>query len=104
VDRYQRHREPASRLEIWKFNWRVDSIRRGWTLRLMAEAPFVLRWTADEWQTIRETPSVATAVGIEFADVPVSLDQDAPVRFTFFWIATAIWEGRDFVVTIDAEP
>jgi glucoamylase len=103
VSRYQGHREARQQLEIWKFNWRVRAIRRGWTLRVLAETAFVLRWTADEWRTIHDTPSVGTAAGIEFADVPVSLDQEAPVQFTFLWTGLARWEGQDFIVAIDPD-
>ena len=101
VDRYQRRSEATQRLEIWKFNWRVRAIRRGWTLRVLAEAAFVLRWTVDEWRTVHDTTSVATAAGIGFAEVPVPLDQEAPVRFTFLWTGPAKWEGQDFTVAID---
>ena len=104
VERYQRpRRDAAQQLEIWKFNWRDRVIRRGWTLRVLAEAAFVLRWTADEWRTINNTPSVATAAGIEFVDIPVPLDQRAPLRFTFLWTGPGKWEGRDFTVAIDPD-
>jgi glucoamylase len=76
----------------------------GRTLRVLGEAAFVLRWTADEWRTIHDTPSVATAAGIAFADVPVALDQEAPVRFTFFWTGSGRWEGSDFQVAIHRDP
>ena len=73
-------------------------MERGRTLRVLGEAAFVLRWTTDEWRTIHDTPSIATAAGIEFADVPVAMDQEAPVRFTFFWTGAGRWEGIDFTV------
>jgi len=49
----------------------------------------------------RDTPSVDTAVGVNFADLPVLPDQEAPLRFTFFWTQPGTWEGRDFAVGID---
>ena len=70
-------------------------------MRVLAQAAFVLRWTGDGWRSLHDTPSVATAVGIEFADVPVPLDQEAPVQFTFLWTGPAKWEGQDFTVAID---
>jgi glucoamylase len=100
--RYQGHRRATEQFEIWKFNWRPRNMRPGRTLRVLGEAAFVLHWTADEWRTIHDTPSVATAPGIEFADVPVALGQEAPLRFTFLWTATGRWEGQDFTVEINA--
>ena len=101
VRRYQGHRLASRRIEIWKFNWRSRAVGRGCTLRVLADAAFVLHWTGDEWRSVHDTPSVATAAGIEFADVLVPVDQVAPVRFTFFWTAAGRWEGRDFTVAID---
>jgi len=101
VSRYQADRRIAQKIEIWKFNWRTRSIGRGWTLRVLADSAFMLRWTADEWRSVHDTPSVATAVGIEFADILVPVDQEAPMRFTFRWPSSGRWEGRDFAVTID---
>ena len=100
VRRYQ-GRPASRRIEIWKFNWRTRAVGRGSTLRVLAQAAFVLRWTGDEWRSVHDTPSVATAVGIEFADVAVPLDQEAPVQFTFLWTGPAKWEGQDFTVAID---
>ena len=34
-------------------------------------------------------------------DIPVSLEQRAPIRFTFYWPAGECWEGRDYAVQID---
>jgi glucoamylase len=72
---------------------------KGFTLRVQAPAAFRLRWTRDEWRTATDTRSTATALGIEFADIPVPESQQAPVRFTFFWLESGQWEGRDYEVT-----
>jgi glucoamylase len=100
ADRYCGNRHATLPLEVWKFNWRARAIRPGWILRVQADAAFVLHWTADEWRTVCDTPSTPTAVAIDFADIPVLPDQKAPVRFTFRWINTGQWEGRDFTVAI----
>ena len=44
ADRYLAGRG-RSDLEIWKHNHQVQAILPGATLRLIAEAPFCLRWT-----------------------------------------------------------
>ena len=33
-----------------------------------------------------------------------SLHQAAPIRFTFLWVLTERWEGRDFVITVGNNP
>ena len=90
-------------LEIWKLNWRVRRVRRGWTLRVQADAAFMLRWTGDEWRTIHDTLS-STSVAGAFVDLEVPLDQAEPLRFTFHWSQSGHWQGEDFHVLIEPEP
>jgi hypothetical protein len=100
--RYQgQGRRASTPLEIWTFNRRVRAVRPGWTLRVQAEAPFRLRWSADEWRNVHDACSASTAARIDFVDIPLAPDQEAPLRFTFLWTETGQWEGRDFMVSID---
>jgi glucoamylase len=99
AQRYSNH-DTCKRLEIWKPNRQVQSVKAGWTLRIQAPAAFWLHWTKNEWQEVQDTRSTATALGIEFVDIPIAPEQRAPVRFTFRWAAGDRWEGRDYVVFI----
>jgi hypothetical protein len=78
----------------------VGAIAAGVALRIQAATSFQLRWTADEWQHAQDTRSTTTGLGAEFVDIPVPRGQRAPIRFTFFWIVSGNWEGRDFQVTV----
>jgi glucoamylase len=99
--RYRSRTRHVKRLvELWKFNWQTPTVPPGWTLRIQADDPFILRFTADEWLTAQDTPSTPTAVGVEFVNVPISPEQAAPVRFTFLWTRTGSWQGEDFTVEI----
>jgi glucoamylase len=100
ADRY-RHRRNCSSLEIWKPNRHVRTVQSGMTLRIQVPSSFRLRWTVDEWQSVNDTTSTATALGIHYADIPVAASQRVPIRFTFFWSSAGHWEGRDFQVGID---
>jgi len=103
--RYQgRGRRACRPLEVWTFNRRVRAMRPGWTLRVQAQAPFRLHWSANEWRNVQEAPSAGTAAGIDYVDLPVSPDQEAPLRFTFFWTEPGRWEGQDFAVAMDRGP
>ena len=102
VARYQED-NPLARpqYEIWKFNRRPRTIQAGCTLRILAAAPFTLRWSPDEWRSVCDLSSTTTAVGADFVDIPVPSNQTAPLTFTFFWTKAARWEGKDFSVGID---
>jgi len=49
-----------------------------------------------------ERRSTATALGIDFVDIPVP-QQDALIRFTFLWVDENRWEGKDYNVEIARE-
>ena len=98
--RYLGDRKACQLFEIWKTNRRVRVVKKGYTLRVQASDSFRLHWTGDEWGTVKDTPSSATTLGIEFVDIPIAAAQRAPIRFTFLWTKSNSWEGRDYMVEI----
>jgi glucoamylase len=100
AERYLGDRKACQPFEIWKPNRRVRFVKTGYTLRVQAMASFRLHWTGDEWSTANDTPSLATTLGVDFVDIPISAKQKAPIKFTFFWAERNSWEGRDYMVEI----
>lgn len=88
-------------LEVWKPNRQVRQVAPKQVLRVQAPAAFWLHWTDNEWQDVYDTRSTPTALGIEFVDIPIALQQRSPIRFTFRWMEGDRWEGKDYAVTID---
>ncbi|MGE5138525.1 MAG: glycoside hydrolase family 15 protein, partial [Rudaea sp.] len=99
ADRYLARRGRAD-LEVWKLNRRVETIRPGTILRLLADAPFCVRWTRSEWQEYCEIESTPTGLGVDYADIRISASGRGPVDFTFYWPAENRWEGRDYRVAV----
>jgi glucoamylase len=100
ASRYLGNRPSNRQLEIWKFNRQTATVKRGYTLRILVPASFRLHWSDDQWQTVQDTASSPTALGIEFVDLPVKASQQSPLCFTFFWKADNRWENRDYVVAM----
>ncbi len=100
AERYQR-RLGSKLLEVWKPSRQVRAVKRGYLLRVQAPAAFRLHWSRDEWRTVEDTSSSATAMGIEFVDIPIPSSQQAPIRFTFFWTTANRWEGRDYMIAVE---
>jgi len=100
AERYLGDRKACQLFEIWKPNRRVRFVKKGYTLRVQAPVSFHLHWTGDDWDTVKDTPSSATTLGIDFVDIPIVAAQHAPIRFTFFWPERNSWEGRDYMVEI----
>jgi glucoamylase len=91
---------PRVPIEIWKFNRQPRCVAPGSRLRILATSPFRLRWSASEWESTAETPSTTTSLGVEYVDIAIPREQRSPIRFTFHWIATGKWEGRNFEVAM----
>jgi len=80
------------------YNRQIRTIKLGYTLRIQALAPFCLHWSNDNWQTIHNTQSTATAIDIEFVDIAISPHHQSSVDFTFFWTDSQNWETRNYQV------
>ncbi|MBD2509445.1 glucan 1,4-alpha-glucosidase [Nostoc muscorum FACHB-395] len=101
ANRYLGERQECKLLEMWKFNRQIDKVKKGYTLRIHALASFRLHWSQDNWQTVKDTPSTATKLGVDFVDISVSNNQQQPINFTFFWIETSKWEQRNYTVLVE---
>ena len=96
--RYLGRRAQRSQFEIWKPMRQVSRVRKGFVLRVQAPGSFRLHWTVDEWQTVQDTDSSGTILGVEYVDIPTAGRKR--IQFTFFWHATDSWEGRDYEVEV----
>src|SRR5207249_10325222 len=67
VERYQGAGRPQP-IEVWSFKRRARAVRPEAILRIQAGGAFRLRWTADEWAVVTDTPSTSTALGIDVVD------------------------------------
>ncbi len=89
---------PRPPLEIWKFNRRPRSVAPEARLRIIADQPFRLHVSDDDWRTVRDLDSTATALGLHFTDLEPLGQPGRRWTFTFFWPAADRWEGRDFSI------
>jgi len=71
--RYAGHsRRKRLALEIWSEKRPLRTMRSGSRLRVVAGAPFTLRWTSNDWLEQSDAISIATKLGVWFVDVPAS--------------------------------
>ena len=101
VERYAQQKG-CRRLAIWKFNRQVRAVPRNSTLRIQAGAPFRLRFTTADWQTATDRTATPTGIGVFYCDIAPSEFGNAPIQFTFFWLQSERWEGRDFGIRLIA--
>jgi len=100
AERYIENRKKRKRIEFWKPNRHVQSIRKSETLRIQAPEPFVLHWSLDHWKSRHETRSSATKLGVEFVDISPHKSSAGNIDFTFFWSVREEWEKTNYEVKI----
>jgi hypothetical protein len=107
VDRPPRVRDryhgniPRRRWVAWSFRLKRRSIPRGFPLRLLLNAPATVHWGRSGWQDIKETETRDSGLSVHWAELPITdLREGETVNFTFRWLASGSWEGRDFEVAI----
>jgi glucoamylase len=104
VRRYQIERVGSS-LAIWRMRRRCTTMRCGMTLRVELAAAALVHWTADDWRSAADAPTVDTTLGMYYADLPTSaLAPGRTVRFTLRWRDGDRWLGDDFAVLVAASP
>ncbi|MFW5845818.1 MAG: hypothetical protein ACOCXJ_06290 [Planctomycetota bacterium] len=99
IDRSER--APRPRHEIWQPLRRPRRVGRGQILRFQIPAPFSLRWSLDDWETVREDRAHDTPLGFSIVDIPIPVDQDGPLRAAIHWTDTDEWTDEDEVVAVE---
>jgi glucoamylase len=101
AERYLPAGVTKKKMEVWNFNRRVRFMRPGEMLRIICDARFRLRWSADDWVTVHDTDSQANALDIDYVDLTELTTTAAMViDFTFFWLDANRWEGCNYTVAV----
>jgi len=101
--RYVTNRVKREPIEVWKPDRRLRFMPKGSILRIHGHERFRLRWSNDNWHSQHDIESTANALQIDFVDLPApvsSSDKNTSVHFTFFWLNSNRWEGRDYQVDL----
>ncbi len=92
---------PPPEVTVWRFNQKARSAVLGTTLRIETLAAATVHWTHDGWQTVTDSPTRDTGLGVYVADLPTTtFGPGVEIEFTFFWTVAAKWEGVNFSVTV----
>jgi glucoamylase len=86
---------------IWRFNHKCQSIPAGRKLRVELPRPAVVHWSFDNWDTVCDTETRDSGLGLHLVDLPTDkLTAGAVPCFTFCWMHDDRWEGEDYCVQI----
>jgi glucoamylase len=98
--RYQGER-PAIPHAIWLPQAPVQEIKAGQTLLVGLFEPGIIHWGLDGWQTIQDTATQDTGLGIYIAELATDkLHAGQCVNFTFRQMNAEIWAGHDYTTIV----
>jgi glucoamylase len=103
-ERYAEQRVPRRAFEVWKFNRQPRTYRPDETLRVIADRPFRLHASDDDWSHTTDLDSIATSLDLHYVDLLPLETPGRGWRFTFYWPLEDRWEGQDFQVVCEGEP
>ena len=62
----------------------------------------VVHWSVDGWQTVHDTATRDTTLGVHIVDLPTTqLRAGDSVDLTFYWSDVNRWEGVDFAICVE---
>jgi glucoamylase len=86
---------------LWRFNHKIRSLAAGKMLRIEVLVEGMVKWSPDGWATTYDAQMKDNHLGMVVADIPTQdLLPGAKVGFTFYWLESGNWEGRNFEVLI----
>lgn len=99
-ERYRGQCCAASRA-FWSQRLPARALKAGQALSVCLPAPATVHWGVDGWRTVADTPTRASGLGVQVADLPVdNLSAGQRVDFAIRWSAPERWEGQDFRVEV----
>ena len=100
-ERYVQQHAPCSRT-YWRFEQPCRKLPAGFTLRLEVLAAAHIRWSTDGWQTMHDSPTTDTGIGLHYVDLEsAGMRPGAVLQFTFLWLESDRWEGKNFAVEVE---
>lgn len=86
---------------LWSLGNKSRTVAVGRILRLELLTSAVVRWSPDGWQTIQDTKTRDTGLGLHVVDLPTDrLTAGTEVLFTIYRPGENRWEGVDFKVVL----
>ena len=83
---------------VWSQAHAVRTFAAGRRVKIQLDRPAVVRWSADDWATWKESPTVDTTLGFHVAELPTQIMRPGAVMG---WTAHFKdgWEGRNHTLT-----
>ncbi|MBI5588163.1 MAG: glucan 1,4-alpha-glucosidase [Deltaproteobacteria bacterium] len=88
-------------MSAWKHNKPIHFASTAETVRIITHERASLRWSADGWKTVNDSPMTDTGLGVYYYDfAPGALASDSKLTFTFRYPDRDAWEGKDYEIRV----
>ena len=95
---------PTIDYDIWGPAYHPRQITAGHKLYIALTAPAKVHMGINGWQNIEDVATEDTGLGVHVAELPTeALTPGDSLQFTFFWLDSDSWEGRNYEVAIEGE-
>jgi glucoamylase len=90
---------PDARQAFWCEHAPIAHIVRGQQLVVCVPAPASVRWSGDGWRSVNDTTTTDSGLDLHYAQLPSEhLAADCDIRFTYRFLDSGQWRGRNFSV------
>ncbi len=103
-DRYRSPRRRGRSEEFWTAARAPKAVDAGARLWIVAEEPFRLHASTDDWGHVLDTDSVEAPLGLHYVRLDEMPAAGGRLDFTRRWLRTGAWEGTDHAVEVVAPP
>ena len=101
VWRRYRGRRPAARYAFWWPHAPINAFQTGARLAVALPRSAIVHWGRNGWRDVADEPTRDSGLGFHVAALPVDgLPPGERVDFTWQWQETGIWQGPDYMVTV----
>ena len=92
---------PSLRMTAWKKTMPISFAFTTEVIRIVSHEMATLRWSADGWKTVNDSPMTETGLGLCYHDFePGEIKTDSKLVFTFHYTESGAWEGKDFEIRV----
>ena len=83
---------------IWTSAHQINTFAPGRRVKIQLETPALIRWSADEWASYKESATHETGLGLHIAELPTQIMRPGAVMAWTIHYPDS-WEGRNYTLT-----
>lgn len=99
-ERYTVKRVKTS-ITAWKKNKPIKRMKATDRLRIVTHEPAIVRWSMDNWKTVKDNELEPSGLGTFYLDIQERLESGKVFIFTFYYPAIDAWEGENCEISIE---